>query len=94
MTVFQFSKERKMTKNDEPGSIQIESLNFEPGSTQIESYLGYTWKIKKSASHPLPALPPGGSSVCVCGRLWCEALFPNFAWLRRPKGQFKISTFV
>ena len=31
-----------MTKNDEPGSIQIELLNFEPGNTQIESYLSYT----------------------------------------------------
>ena len=30
-----------MTKNDEPGSIQIESLNFEPGSTQIESFRAY-----------------------------------------------------
>ena len=39
---FQNLHERKNDKNDEPGSIQIASLNFEPGSTHIESYFGYT----------------------------------------------------
>ncbi len=39
---FQNLHEGKMTKNDEPGNIQIESWSFEPDNTHIESYFGYT----------------------------------------------------